>query len=481
MSSARRNSRSSVEAEKDIEKAEMDAKVECDEAEYVVDRDAERRLVRRIDMRIVPTTMLIYLLCFLDRSNVGNAKLLNSSTGDSLVQSTHITNSQYLTALMIFIVAYTIFETPSNYMLKRFRPSRWLALLMCSWGALTMILGSVSNFGGIVAVRFLLGAFEAGLFPGMVYYLTFWYTPRERAVRIALILACATLAGAFGGAIAYGVGHMNGVGGLEGWRWLFILEGIPSCLYAVIIIFILPDFPETERWLTEAERELAIKRLHGDRSIGHASLSWAEARDTLFDWRLYLHYLVYISISVPFSSISLFSPSIVAGLGYEGLSAQLWTVPPYAIAFVVTVVTAFLSDRYEARSIGAGVSLVVSGVAYIVQGALPPTAFNARFGMLVISTSFAFASIPPLLSWITGNLRSTAAATLAVPLNVSIGQFGQIVGVYIYKSGEAPGYPTGHYTNASFCLLGALVVVLLRIVYVRRNRVLAEGERPWRL
>ena len=210
------------------------------------------------------------------------------------------------------------------------------------------------------------------------------YTPRERAVRIALILACATLAGAFGGAIAFGVGHMNNVRGLEAWRWLFLLEGflviysiwqstnqflgLPSCICAVLVVIILPDYPETVKWFSEAERELAINRLQGDRAIGHEKITWEDAKTTLQDWRLYLHCVVYISISVPFSSISLFAPSIVSGLGYKGLNAQLFTVPPYAVAFVITVTVAWLADRHEARSVATGGSLLVAGLAFLIEG-----------------------------------------------------------------------------------------------------------------
>ncbi|KAG8795658.1 hypothetical protein FRC12_011630 [Ceratobasidium sp. 428] len=159
------------------------------------EREAHRRLLWKLDKRIVPAAAMIYLLCYLDRSNIGNAKLLNEDVGDSLLQSLHLTNLQYVTALMVFLIAYALFEVPSNYCLKLIRPSRWIAFLMLSWGSLTIGMGGVRSFGSLTAVRFLLGAFEAGLFPGLVYFLTFWYRPEERSLRVALVLASSTLAG----------------------------------------------------------------------------------------------------------------------------------------------------------------------------------------------------------------------------------------------------------------------------------------------
>lgn len=162
---------------------------------------------------------------------------------------------------------------------------------------------------------------------------------------------------------------MNQVRGLEAWRWLFIIEGAPSCLCAILVWFFYPDFPETVAWLSESERKLAIGRIRGVSSLGHAKITWAEAKETLLDWRLYLHYLLYIAIGVPFSSISLFTPTIVSGLGYEGLQAQLFTVPPYAIAFVIAVIVSWHSDRREMRSWAAFYSLAIAGVSFLAQGA----------------------------------------------------------------------------------------------------------------
>ncbi|KAK6086224.1 major facilitator superfamily transporter [Seiridium cupressi] len=214
-----------------------------------VDLGAERALRWRQDKRIIPLSAGIYFLCYLDRSNIGNAKIMNSATHNDLLTETGMSNYQYTIALMVFLVAYGLFE-------------------------------------------FLLGVFEAGLFPGLVYYLTFWYTSSERSLRVAFILASATLAGAFGGAIAYGVGHMNQAGGLSAWRWLFIIEGAPSCLSALAVWLLLPDYPEDVKWLTAAEKTLAANRLRLEGSKGHdGGMKWADAKATLGDLRLWGHYL----------------------------------------------------------------------------------------------------------------------------------------------------------------------------------------------
>lgn len=163
-----------------------------------------------------------------------------------------------------------------------------------------MGLGGVHNYAQVTGLRFLLGVMEAGLFPGFVYYLTFWYRNSERSMRVALILASATLAGAFGGAIAYGVGHMNGAHGLSAWRWLFIIEGAPSCASAFLVWLFLPDYPESAHWLSPEEKELAAQRLQTEGSHGSAkAMSWADAKAVLTDWRLYAHYAVCFPCNIP--------------------------------------------------------------------------------------------------------------------------------------------------------------------------------------
>lgn len=170
-------------------------------------------------MRLVPFCAMMYLLAYLDRSNIGNAKVMNSEEDKDLLTVTNTSAREYSVALMVFLIAYTVFEVPANYFLKQLGPSKWFALLMVCWGAIGMGMGGITNFGGLTATRFLLGVFEAGLAPGLAYYTTFWYRANERSIRLAFIYSTATLSGAFGGALAYGISHMNDAGNLEGWRW----------------------------------------------------------------------------------------------------------------------------------------------------------------------------------------------------------------------------------------------------------------------
>ncbi|OQD89069.1 hypothetical protein PENANT_c003G09257 [Penicillium antarcticum] len=365
------------------------------EPEY--DENVVKALVRKQDVKILPLSAFIYLLCYLDRSNIGNAKVLNESEGNDLLTETKMSNYQYIISLMVFLIAYAIFEVPSNYLLKKLKPSAELTTLART-GILPHILVSSS----------------------------------ERSLRVALILASATLAGAFGGAIAYGVGFMNGALGLSAWRWLFIIEGAPSCASAILVWFVLPDYPETAEWLRDEERELAIERLKHEGSKGNAAaVTWAGIKSVLTDWRLCGHYAIYFGISTPFSSLSLFTPSITAGLAYQNLQAQLMTVPPYAAAYVVTLAVSWSADHFNARGLHSAAFSFIGAMGFLASAVLPVDAYLHRYGCLIVASSGAFSCISPLLGWLSSNIDSTGAAGLAIALNISFGAPGQIVGVWI--------------------------------------------------
>ncbi|KAH0427677.1 major facilitator superfamily transporter [Colletotrichum camelliae] len=458
--------------EKDLEMLE-DVETSRSTGALSSDKDMERRIVRKIDIRLMPFTALIYLLCYLDRSNIGNAKILNSSTGDSLLDSTSMTNYQYTIALMVFLVSYTVFEAPSNLALKVFSPNKWLGFLIIGFGSFCTGIGGANNFASVTVLRFFLGAFESGVFAGMIFYMSFWYKPEERAFRIAIFLGSATLAGAFGGVIAYGVGHMNGVHGMEGWRWLFIVEGVPSVVMGFTVVLFMPSYPENASWLSNEEKSFQIQRLGENSSKGNAKLNWPDAKETLKDLRLWVHYFTYLCLGVAVSSLSLFAPTIVSGLGYKDLQAQLFTVPPYAIAYVFTLAFGVLSDRKKSRGIVAGSMLGMSATSFLIQATLPGESYAARYAFLCISTAGTFAGLPSLCAWVSDNVRNTTAGSLASGLNIAFTGPGQIIGVWIYRAQDKPFYRLGHAINAGFVLAGALLSFGLSWHYMRLNRKLA--------
>ncbi|OQV09896.1 hypothetical protein CLAIMM_13973 [Cladophialophora immunda] len=437
-------------------------------------REDETRIVRKIDARLMPTTALIYLLCYIDRGNIGNAKILNAEEGDAMPQTNHMTNYQFTIALMVFIVAYCVFEAPSNLALKILTPNRWLGFLVVSFGAICCGIAGTTNFAGVVGLRFLLGACEAGIFPGMVFFMSFWYKPEERATRIAVFLCSATLAGAFGGAIAYGVGHMNRAGGLVAWRWLFIIEGLPSVITGILVFFFMPNYPENAGWLTEAEKSIQRQRLSaGNSSHGEAKVNWADAKATLKDVKLWVHYSTYFAAGSGATSLSLFSPVIVAGLGYHGLRAQLFTVPPYAVAYVVTLVVALWSDNRRMRGLFACAAFTTASISFLILAAIPGTHYAVRYFFLIVATSGCFSALPPLCAWVGDNVRSTTAGSLATALNIASSGPGQIIGVWIYRAQDKPLYQLGHGVNAGFQLIGACVTLGLYLHYKKLNRRLA--------
>lgn len=187
--------------------------------EMTIDHQAENKLVRKLDKNIVPIVMITYLLCFLDRTNIGNARLFG------LEEDLGLVGNQYQLAVAILFVPYVLIEVPSNLIIKKFTPSKYLAVICFAWGVVSTLTGIVQNFAGLMVCRVLLGLLEGGLFPGLTVYLTLFYTKKELALRIGYLFVASALAGACGGLLAYGISFMDGVAGQSGWRWIFIIEG----------------------------------------------------------------------------------------------------------------------------------------------------------------------------------------------------------------------------------------------------------------
>ncbi|KAJ4998117.1 putative transporter [Colletotrichum sp. SAR 10_66] len=308
----------------------------------------EKALVRKLDARIIPLVMLLYLLSFLDRVNIGNARLYN------LESDLNLQGNQFQVAVSILFVTYIIFEVPSNLVLKLFTPSRWIAFITVAWGIIATLTGLVDSYGALIACRLLLGAVEAGLFPGLNVYLTFFYSKHELALRVGYLFVSAAIAGGLGGLLAYGIGHMEGVAGLSGWRWIMIIEGLPTVVLGVVTFFLLPNDAASASFLSEEEKRLMVERR--GREYGNTSSAQEFSREDMWkafkDWKVWVFCVAQFGVDTMLYGFSTFLPTIINGLGtWTVAQVQLLTVPCYALGVVVYMTAAFLSDRKQLRGL----------------------------------------------------------------------------------------------------------------------------------
>ena len=452
----------------------------------------ERHLLRKLDLAIVPGVTLLYLLSFLDRSNVANAKL------DGLTKDLHMTGNQYLTGLTLFFVGYISLEIAWNIVLKLVGPRLWLPTITLIWGIITTLQGLTQNMTGFFIVRTVLGIAEGGLFPGVVFYLSMWYKRSERQYRVALLFSAASLAGAFGGILAYvrlhsstqgyqlthiqGIGFMKGVAGYNGWRWIFIIEGIATCVIAVAAYWFIHPWPAESKFLTPAEKAHVHARLAADSdSSDKEPFQWSNVMAAIADPKVWLYALAYHTLSLPLYTLSLFLPSIISALGYSAASAQLLTIPPYVFATGLTILYAVVSEKLTRRAVfiaGSSIFAIV-GYAILLSNHDPVK----RPGVSYLGTFFAAGGIYPAvaltLSWPAVNVSAQTKRATANALQITIGNLGAVIGTQIYRSQDTPRYVVGHSVALAYLVANVVVVGVLFLVLRgenrRKERLLAEG------
>ncbi|KAG0052483.1 hypothetical protein BGZ83_002513 [Gryganskiella cystojenkinii] len=431
-----------------------------------LDPVAVGKLRRKIDWHLIPLISILYLCSFLDRVNIGNAKVAGLATDIAL------TPSQYNWALSIFFVGYVIFEIPSNILLKKIGPRRWITIVMLAWGVIMMAMAAVKDYKGLLAARFFLGLTESGLFPGSVYLISLWYTRGEQALRNGLFFSTATMAGAFGGVLAYGIAQMEGVQGLHGWQWIFILEGLPTVLLTVVVYLYLPDFPSTAPFLSQEEKDLAVRRLVIDAGPAtETAFSWKQFRAVFTDWKVYMHMITYILNATPLYSLSLFLPSIVQGFKFSPLTTQAMSSPAYVIACIFTIACSFSSDRFRERGYHYAFPTAIGCLGYILLIVTKDSHVVNRYVSLTVTAIGVFSSVPPMLSWFTTNIGGHTKRGVATAAIISFGNIGGAIGGQIYRAEDAlHGYTRGHTICACMMAVSCILILGMKFGLIRENK-----------
>ncbi|OQD87507.1 hypothetical protein PENANT_c005G08786 [Penicillium antarcticum] len=372
----------------------------------------EKAWLRKLDYHLLPPLTLLYLLSLLDRSNVGNARL------EGMADDIHMSGNQYLTGLTLYFIGYVLFELPCNVVLKNTTSRQWLPTLTLVWGVVATLLGIVEIYPGYLASRFFLGVAESGLFPGVVFYLSMWYKRNEQHYRVALFFSAASLAGAFGGILAWEIAHMEG--GLNGWRWIFILEGLLTVVVSILAYFWVYNYPSTAEFLAEEERQFIQFRLKNDSDATiNEKFTWSAVLDAFKDPKVWLYGLGFHTMSLPLYTLSLFLPTIIKELGFSAAKAQLLSVPPCAVAFVLTIGVAIASENTRIRAPFIMGSSALGCIGYILLLS------QHRAGVSYLGIIFAAAGIYPavaiVLSWPANNISGQTKRCIANALQISIG------------------------------------------------------------
>ncbi|KAL1977241.1 hypothetical protein VTN31DRAFT_100 [Thermomyces dupontii] len=434
-----------------------------------IDPEIEKRVVRKLDLRIPTLTAFLFLLAFLDRSNIGNARIAGMET------DLNLDSHSYAWLLTIFYISYTLFEFQA-LMWKVMRPHQWAAITVFGWGVVSTCMAAAQNWKGMMALRFLLGVFEAGFGPGVPYLLSFFYRRHELGLRCGLFVSAAPLASTFAGALAYGI--TSGYPKLASWRLLFLVEGLPTVLAAALAWFYLPDSPVEAKFLTEEEREVARQR--GLRRSGEEKKSsrivWKDVGMTLLDAKAWFTALMYFSCNVSYSSLPVFLPTILRDMGFTAINAQGLSAPPYFASFLVTVATTYIADRFGQRGFMVAGLATTGAIGYVLLAACKPV--GVRYLGAFLASCGVFPAIANILPWVLNNQGSDTRRGMATVILNLVGQCGPFLGTNIFPDRDGPRYVKGQAICAVFMFVVAFLALTLRTLLAWENRKLDKKYGP---
>jgi len=416
--------------------------------------DIAQSALRKVRWRLIPFLFLLYIVAYLDRVNVGFAAIdMNRDLGFSA--------AVYGFGSGIFFVSYTLFEVPSNLILARVGVRLWIARIMFTWGIFATAMMFVNNATTFYTLRFLLGVAEAGFFPGIILYLTHWFPARERARAVGLFMTATAMAGVIGAPISSALLQLHGLGGLHGWQWLFLVEGLPAVLLAPVVLTFMAELPSEASWLTADERDWLSREMAAERAqTEHAHTT---LRQALLSPRLWIVSLPYFFIVIAFYGVSFWLPQILqTSSGYSSAMVVLLSSIPYVAAAIGMVFFGISSDRTGERRWHVAGPCLIGALGFVLAVIVPATPVFA-LATLSIAAFGIWGTLGPYWTLPTAFLRGTAAAG-GIALVNSVGNLGGFFGpMLVGRIHDATGgFTAGLLALAGFLVLAAVVTLRLQ-------------------
>jgi MFS transporter, ACS family, tartrate transporter len=412
-------------------------------------QDLESRVIRRVSWRLVPFLMLLYFIAYIDRVNIGFAALtMNRDLG--------FTASILGFGAGIFFWGYFLFEVPSNLILHKVGARVWIARVMVTWGIISAGMAFVSSERMFYVMRFLLGASEAGFFPGIILYLSYWFPKRHRAGMTAFFMAAAPLSTAIGSPISAGLLELNGVMGLAGWQWLFIVESVPAVLLGLVVLFYMTDRPEVAKWLPEEEKAWLVQEMAREQDEKGAGGSQAGDHHGvlrgMLDLRVLTLSLIYFGTSAGLYTLGIWSPKIIKELGVSSMTVGLLNAIPPSVSVLAMVLWARHSDRTGERSWHVILPCLMAAAGLVMAGTISGMV-GLILALTLVNIGISCAK-PPLWSMPTLFLSGPAAAAGIATIN-SLGNLGGFAGPAVIGWLKDV---TGSFAGGLYFVAGLLVV-----------------------
>ncbi|KAL2114021.1 hypothetical protein VUR80DRAFT_1317 [Thermomyces stellatus] len=444
---------------------------------FVYDAKAEAKLRRKIDFVVVPTVSILYLFCFIDRANIGNARLAG------LEEDLGMTGSDYNLTLSVFYISYIIFEIPATVLCKHIGPGWFLPATALGFGLCSIFTAFVKNVPQICGVRFVLGIFEAGMMPGIAYYMSRWYRRSELTFRLSMYIVMASLAGAFGGLLASAILTLDHFGRFHSWQMIFAIEGIITIGLSLLAFVTCTDRPETAVWLSEEEKYLAVERIKSERLATTKVLDKMDTKKLLAGIRNPITAstaFMFLCNNVTVQGLAFFLPTIVGTIYPERstVSKQLFTVPPYVLGGFFTLVVPLISYKFDRRLIFIILTAPLVMVGYAMF--LGTTNAQARYGATFLIAASAFPPGALTNSHVSANVLSDTARSSAIGMNVMFGNIGGLIATWVFIPSDGPRYPIGNgvnlATSSSILIVGTLTLLWMYWDNKRRQARSAEEE-----
>jgi MFS transporter, ACS family, tartrate transporter len=417
-----------------------------------MDQELERRTVKAVFVRLMPLLMICYVVAYLDRINIGFAAL-------TMNQDIGLDAYHYGLGAGLFFWGYFLFEVPSNLLLERYGARRWIARILITWGLVSMATAFVTGQTAFLALRLALGVAEAGFFPGVILYLTYWFTSAYRARIIAAFMVAIPASIAIGAPVSTAILEMSQVAGLKGWQWLFLLEGAPALFMAFLVLAFLPDRPRDAQWLDDDQKRWLQETLDRERKAVQAAHKMSLWR-TFIDPRVLALSFIYFANITTNLGLAFFLPLMIRGMGVSTARTGVVTAIPYVVGTIGTLAWGYISDKFNERRISLFLTLTISGVGLAAAAFLGNT-FGAVAWMSVAAIGIYGAKAPfwPLPSMF---LTGTAAAGGIALIN-SIGNLGGSLGPSLmgWIKEKTGSYNGGLYALAGFGFAAAVVALIV--------------------